>query len=178
MNTMARLAALVVATTMAGYSTAHAQNGMAYGRSQAPAPLEGTWVATIRPIFCSGPSAGEFVPGITPVTSHLTFGHGGTMIEATSNPALGAGKRTAGHGWWERNGSTSYQFAIQAFLVEPNAPYQSGLQRIDQTLELLSNDEWASSGTVQFFNVFDLSTAPGLAPYRGGCARATGVRMY
>ena len=183
MNTMARLAALLVATTMAGYSTAHAQNGMAYGRSQAPAPLEGSWVVTIRPIYCSGPNAGADVvlPGgikPPPVTSHLTFGRGGTLVEATSNPGFGAGKRTAGNGWWERTGSTSYQFAVQAFLVEPSAPYLSGLQRIEQTLELQSNDEWTSSGPVTFYDGFDLNATPAPSVYRGGCARANGVRMY
>lgn len=177
MNKKAGLAAILVATVMAGYSTAGSAQGMDFGRSQAPAPLEGSWVVTIRPIFCSGPTAGEYVPNVPPVTSHLTFGRGGTLIEATSNPALGAGKRTPGHGWWERTGRTSYQFAVQAFLVEPLAPYQSGLQRIEQTLELHTNNEWTSSGPVRFFNVFDLSTAPGLAPYRFGCARASGVRM-
>lgn len=154
-----------------------AQGGLAYGRSPAPAPLEGTWIVKIRPVFCAGPSAGEYVPGTTPVTSHLTFGRGGTLVEATSNPALG-GKRSGGLGWWERTGRTSYQFAMQAFLVEPPAPYQTGLQRIEQTLELHTNDEWSSSGPVQFFATFDLNDAPGLAPYRGGCARASGARMY
>ena len=178
MNTMAKLAVVLVATTMAGVSTTHAADGMAFGRSQAPAPLEGPWVVTIRPIFCAGPSAGEYVPNIPPVTSHLTFGPGGTLIEATSNPALGAGKRTPGHGWWERTGSTSYQFGMQAFLVEPSAPYQSGLQRIEQTLEMLSNDEWTSSGLVKFFNVYDVNVTPAPTPYRSGCARANGVRMY
>jgi len=178
MNTKARLVAILVATVTAGFSTAGSAEGMAYGRSQAPAPLEGSWVVTIRPIFCSGPSAGEYVPGIPPVTSHLTFGRGGTLIEATSNPALGAGKRTAGHGWWERSGRTSYQFAMQAFLVDPLPPYQSGLQRIDQTLELHTNDEWTSSGTVKFYNVFDINVTPAPSAYRSGCARANGVRMY
>ena len=182
MNTKARLAAVLVATVMAGFPTAGSAEGMAYGRSQAPAPLEGSWVVTIRPIYCSGPNAGEDVVGptgpIPPVTSHLTFGHGGTLIEATSNPALGAGKRTAGHGWWERSGRTSYQFAMQAFLVDPLQPYQSGLQRIEQTLELHTNDEWTSSGTVKFYNVFDINVTPAPSAYRSGCARANGVRMY
>jgi hypothetical protein len=183
MNKKARLAAVLVATVMAGYSTIGSATGMAFGRSQAPAPLEGTWVATIRPIYCSGPSVGQDVvlPDGTkppPVTSHLTFGRGGTLVEATSNPALGAGKRTSGHGWWERSGRTSYQLAIQAFLVEPSAPYRTGLQRIEQTLELHSRDEWTSSGPVQFFSVFDINVIPAPAPYRAGCARASGVRMY
>ena len=164
---------------LAGYSASGvAQEGPGYGRSAAPAPLEGTWIVKIRPVYCSGPSAGEYVPGTTPITSHLTFGRGGTLVEATSNPNLGAGKRTAGQGWWERTGQTSYQFAMEAFLVEPNAPYQTGLQRIEQTLELHTNDDWTSTGPVRFFATFDLNDAPGLAPYRGGCARANGVRMY
>lgn len=155
-----------------------AEDGVAYGRSPAPAPLEGTWIVKIRPVFCSGPSAGEYVPGTTPFTSHMTFGRGGTLVEATSNPNLGAGKRTSGQGWWERTGQTSYQFAMEAFLIEPSAPYQTGLQRIEQTLELHTNDDWTSTGPVRFFTTFDLNDAPGLAPYRGGCARASGVRMY
>ena len=177
MNTKARLVAILVATVTAGFSTAGSAEGMAYGRSQAPAPLEGSWVVTIRPVFCTGPSAGEYVSGVTPVTSHLTFGRGGTLVEATSNPALGS-KRTGGHGWWERTGRTSYQFAMQAFLVDPLPPYQSGLQRIDQTLELHTNDEWTSSGTVKFFGVFDINVTPAPSPYRSGCARSNGVRMY
>lgn len=179
MSTKKTLFAAVAALTLAGYATAGLaeDEGMAYGRSQAPAPLEGTWIVKIRPVYCSGPSAGEYVPGTTPVTSHLTFGRGGTLVEATSNPNLGAGKRTSAQGWWERSGRTSYQFAMEAFLVEPNAPYQTGLQRIEQTLELHTNDDWTSMGPVRFFATFDLNDAPGLEPYRGGCARANGVRM-
>lgn len=183
MNAMTRMAAALLTATLAGYSTTGSAHGMAFGRSQAPAPLEGSWVVTIRPIYCSGPSAGEDVvlPDGTkppPVTSHLTFGRGGTLVEATSNPGFGAGKRTSGNGWWERTGRTSYQFAIQAFLVDPLAPYQSGLHRIEQTLELHTNDEWTSGGPVRFFSVFDVNVTPAPAPYREGCARATGVRMY
>ena len=184
MNKKTTVAAVLLATVMAGYSAiGSAEEGMAFGRSQAPAPLEGTWVVTIRPIYCSGPNAGADVvlPDGTkppPVTSHLTFGRGGALLESTSNPALGAGKRTPGHGWWERTGRTSYQFAMQAFLVDPLPPYQSGLQRIDQTLELHTNDEWTSSGTVKFFGVFDINVTPAPSPYRSGCARSNGVRMY
>jgi hypothetical protein len=172
---------LATALALVGHATVGTtadSAGMAFGRSQAPAPLEGTWVVTIRPIVCGGPSAGTDVPGVTPVKSHLTFGRGGTLVESTSNPNLGVGSRTAGGGWWERTGQTSYQFAFQAFLVSPPAPYRTGLQRIDQTIELHSNDDWTSSGSVQFFETFDLNDNPGLAPYRAGCARATGVRMY
>lgn len=167
-----------VALAISGYSVAGLADGQAFGRSQAPAPLEGTWVVSIRPIFCSGPSAGEYVPGIVPVKSHLTFGRGGTLVEETSNPNLGVGSRSGANGWWERTGRTSYQFAMQAFLVSPPEPYRTGIQRIEQTVELHGEDEWSSSGPVQFFETFDLNDSPGLAPYRGGCARASGVRMY
>lgn len=67
---------------------------------------------------------------------------------------------------------------MQAFLLEPLAPYRTGLQRIEQTVELHTVDEWSSSGPVRFFETFDLSTSPELAPYRAGCARANGVRLY
>ena len=175
MNTKTMLLTAMAAFSFAGQPVTALSSGMAFGRSQAPAPLEGTWVVTIRPIFCA---AGTDVPGIPPVVSHLTFAHGGTMTEATSNPAFGPGRRSAGNGSWERTGRTSYQFAMQAFLNEPNAPYKTGLQRIEQTVELHTEDDWSSSGPVRFFETFDLSLTPGLVPYRAGCARATGVRLY
>jgi hypothetical protein len=177
MITKTFLLALCGAVTIAGHSTLAVADDAAYERSPAPAPLEGSWIVSIRPIFCSGPTAGNDVPGITPVTSHLTFGRGGSLVEETSNPNLGAGKRTGGNGWWERTGRTSYQFAFQAFLVEPLAPYKTGLQRIEQTVELHTDYEWSSTGPVQFFETFDLNATPGMAPYRAGCARANGVRM-
>lgn len=182
MKTMARLAVALVATAAVGHPTASVANGMTYWNFQAPARLEGTWVVTIRPIYCSGPNAGADVVlptgPVDPVTSHLTFGRGGTLVETTSNPALGAGKRSSGHGWWERTGRTSYQFAVQAFLVDPLPPYVSGLQRIEQTIELHTNDEWTSSGPVNFYDVFDINVTPAPKAYRSGCARASGVRMY
>jgi hypothetical protein len=178
MNTIARLAAVLVVTTLGFHSTTATANGMAFGRWQPPAALEGTWVVSIRPIFCSGPSVGNDVPGIPPVVSYLTFGRGGTLVESTSNPNFGVGARSSGHGGWERTGRTSYQFMFQAFLNEPLAPYLTGHQRIDQTVEMHSMDDWSSSGTVQFFSVFDKSATPNLAPYRAGCARSTGVRLY
>ena len=175
MNTNSMLLAALAALTLAAQPVTATASGMAFGRSQAPAPLEGTWVVTIRPIFCA---TGADVPGIPPVVSHLTFAHGGTMTEATSNPSFGPGRRSAGHGSWERTGRTSYQFAMQAFLNEPNAPYKTGLQRIEQTVELHTEDDWSSNGPVSFFETFDLNLTPGLAPYRAGCARAVGVRLY
>jgi len=173
-STTALLAAITTLALAAPVGTASA-NGNAYGRSQAPAPLEGSWIVTIRPVFCD---SGADVPNAPPpVTSYLTFASGGTMTESTSNPSM-TPHRTSGHGYWERTGRTSYQFAMQAFITSAIGPYQAGHQRIEQTLEMHSNDDWTSTGPVQFFAVFDLANAPGLAPYRGGCARASGVRMF
>jgi hypothetical protein len=176
MNTRITLVA-AAALAIGGYPATGLAQGQASGRSQAPAPLEGTWVVSIRPIFCSGPSAGEDVPGVDPIKTHFTFGRGGTLVETNSNPYFGVGSRSSGTGWWERTGRTSYQFATQAFLVLPEAPYLPGIHRIEQTVELRSDDEWSSSGRVSFFETFDLNDAPGLAPYRAGCIRANGVRM-
>lgn len=67
---------------------------------------------------------------------------------------------------------------MQAFITSTNASYRAGHQRIEQTLEMHSIDDWTSTGPVQFFDVFDLATKPGLAPYFPGCARASGVRMF
>jgi len=178
MNTRNTLFAAFAAVTLAGLAADATADGMAYGRSQAPAPLEGTWIVTVRPIFCSGPNAGNDVPNIPAVTSYLTFGPGGALVESTSNPAFGVGSRGPGHGAWERTGRTSYQFVMQAFLSQPAAPYQSGHQRIDQTVEMQSMEDWTSSGPVQFFNVFDRTATPDLKPYRAGCARSTGIRLY
>jgi hypothetical protein len=165
-----------VALAIGSYSATGLAHVWPLGRQQAPAPLEGTWVVSIRPIFCSGPDAGMVVPGVDPIKTQFTFGRGGTLIEVNSNNFGGSG-RSAGTGWWERTGRTSYQFATQAFLVAPEAPYLPGIHRIEQTVELRSDDEWSSSGPVSFFETFDLNDAPGLAPYRAGCVRAKGVRM-
>jgi len=178
MNSKTLLLAAIGTLALAAPGGDASANGLAYGRSQAPAPLEGTWIVTIRPVVCSGPGAGSDVPNASQVVSYLTFAAGGTMTEATSNPAFAPALRGPGHGYWERTGRTSYQFVMQAFVIGSNAIYKAGHQRIEQTLELHSNDDWTSTGSVQFFEVFDLATAPGLAPYRGGCARATGVRMF
>lgn len=178
MNTNKKFAAAVATFALAAQPLAATADGMAFGRSQAPAPLEGTWIVTIRPIVCATGADVPVPPAPPPVVSMLTFAHGGTMTEATSNPAFAPGQRGPGHGYWERTGRTSYRFVMQAFINTANATYQAGHQRIEQNVEMHSNDDWTSSGPVQFFNVFDLALSPGLLPYRSGCARASGVRMF
>lgn len=176
MNKKARLAAVLVATVMAGYSAIGSAEGMAFGRSQAPAPLEGTWVVSIRPYSCA---TGNDIPNVPPVISYLTFGAGGTYLETTSNPAFEKGQRGPGHGFWERTGRTTYRAVFQAFILFDSTPvngapprYVRGHQRIDQGIEMLDNDRWTSNATVQFFS--SGSSTP-ISP--SGCARANGVRM-
>lgn len=177
MNTRKILLAMAFALAFTGNSTAvlaDEENGLAYGRSQAPAPLEGTWVVTIQPIVCS---SGLDVPGVPSVRAYLTFARSGTLTETNSNVAFEPGQRGPGHGYWERTGRTSYQFAFEAFIQfdsqNPPFRYKRGYQRLDQTLELHTGDEFTSSGTVRFFA--GTSTTD---PSPSGCARSSGVRMY
>jgi hypothetical protein len=167
---------LVAATLALGsLSTAGmAQAKLAFGRLQAPAPIEGTWVVTIQPIDCETKAVFEGVPS---VNAYLTFGSRGTMTESNSNPAFEPGQRGPGHGYWQRTGRTSYQFALEAFIQFDSqlAPfrYKRGYQRLDQTVEMHTIDDWTSSGTVQFFAGTSTTN-----PAPSGCARSTGVRMY
>lgn len=177
MNTRKILLAMAFTLAFTGNSTAvlaDEENGLAYGRSQAPAPLEGTWVVTIQPVNCS---SGLAVPGVPSVRAYLTFASGGTMTETNSNVAFEPGQRGPGHGYWERTGRTSYQFAFEAFIQFDSklAPfrYKRGYQRLDQTVEMHTTDEFTSSGTVRFFA--GTSTTD---PSPAGCARSSGVRMY
>jgi len=177
MITRTMLIATVATLTFAGFpaaSMAGKNDGLAFGRLQASAPLEGTWTVTIRPISCT---TGLDVQGLPPVTAYLTFASRGTMTESNSNAAFEPGQRSPGQGYWERTGRTSYQFAFQAFIqfdskLEPFR-YKRGYQRLDQTLELHTNDEFTSSGTVRFFAGTSTESIP-----PSGCARSTGVRMY
>ena len=175
MNTKKFLLSALATLTFAAYSaTGLASNGLAYGRSQAPAPLEGTWVVTIQPINCS---SGLDVPGVPSVRAYLTFAPGGTMTETNSNAAFEPGQRGPGHGYWERTGRTSYQFAFEAFIQFdsqlPPFRYKRGYQRLDQTVELQTRDEFTTIGTVRFFpGTSNIPTTP------SGCARSTGVRMF
>jgi hypothetical protein len=176
MKTMARLTAVLVASLMAFYSTAGSAGGMAYGRSQAPAPLEGTWLVSIWPYSCT---TGNDIPNVSPVISYLTFGAGGTHLETTSNPAFDKGQRGPGHGFWERTGRRTYRAVLQAFILFDSASvngapprYVRGHQLIDQGIEMQDKDNWTSTASVQFFAVGSSTPIP-----PSGCARASATRM-
>ena len=72
------LAALAISTAS---GPAAADDG--FGRSQAPALLEGTWQVRITPYFCA---TGVPLPPAAAFDSLFSFASRGTMTETTSNP--------------------------------------------------------------------------------------------
>lgn len=151
-------------------SVASAQE-LAYGRSQAPAPLEGTWDVVITPYNCtSGATAPSF-------RSRLTFMAGGTMMETPFNPTFQAGQRSPGLGTWERTGRESYRALFEAFIyftsvvTAPTPPrYLRGVQRVDQGIEMQGTDRWTSSAQVTAVDEAG-------SPYMAGCMTAEGTRQ-
>ena len=165
MNTKRILFVMLAALALAAQAGADTLNGLANGRSQARAPIEGTWLVATSPYDCS---TGIEFP-VPPVRSYLTFGAGGTLQEANANPTFDAGQRGPGHGYWERTGQTYYRAVFQAFILFDNVRYTRGYQRIDQGIELQDLDHWTSDATVSFFNVAGDQVS--------GCARASAERM-
>ena len=88
------LAALALSTA-AGLAAA---DGNAFGPSEAPALLEGSWQVRITPYVCGSDPIVSF-PQFA-VDSYLTFGAGGTVVETTSNPRFMPGQRSPGLGYW------------------------------------------------------------------------------
>jgi len=168
-----KLAGLAACALMLlGTASAGAQNGMAYGRSQAPAPLEGTWDVVITPYACS--NANVTFPSFR---SRLMFNAGGTMIESPFNPSFQPGQRSHGLGTWERTGRESYRTLFEAFIyftsvVTPPTPprYLRGVQRIDQGIEMQGTDRWTSSAQVTAVDEAG-------SPYMAGCMTAEGTRQ-
>jgi hypothetical protein len=138
-----------------------------FGRSQAPALLEGTWQARITPYDCA---TGVPLPPQFQFDSLNSFASGGTMNETTSNPRFQPGQRSPGLGYWERTGRQTYEAVIEAFVQFTAVNYTQGVQRIEQTIELVDDDHWNSTSVVEFSDVNG-------APVSAGCMRAVGVRM-
>jgi hypothetical protein len=156
------------AAMLLGTASAGAQNGMAYGRSQAPAPLEGTWDVEITPYNCTTGATFPFF------RSRLTFMAGGTMIETPFNPSFQAGQRSPGLGTWERTGRGSYRALFEAFIyfsTSNTVPrYTRGVQRVDQGIEMQGTDGWKSSAQV---TAVDESGSP----VSSGCMTAKATRQ-
>ena len=124
------LAALALSTA----ATLAAADGNDSGRSEAPAPLRGTWQVRITPEYVCGSDPIVSFPQAAAVDSYLTFGAGGTLVETTSNPRFMPGQRSPGLGYWERTGRTSLVRGVRAFIqfaTEPATPtsYVRGTQR-------------------------------------------------
>jgi hypothetical protein len=168
MNVRATLCSAVVAlavTAVTVPATADADHG--FGRSQAPALLEGSWQVRITPYVCA---TGAPLPQFA-FDSLVTIAAGGTLTETTANPGFQPGQRSPGHGYWERTGRNSYEIVFQAFVQFNGGNYTRGTQRVEQEVEMVDVDHWTSTAVVAFT---DLAGAP-VPP--SGCMRAVGVRM-
>jgi hypothetical protein len=172
MNTKTMLLTAMAVITIAGQPSTAVANGMAYGRSQAPAPLEGAWRVSIAPYVCG--TDPRTMINAPPVVSYLTFGPGGTFSETTSNPRFAPGQRGPGMGYWYRTGRTQYRAAFEAFILSTNAAYATGRQRVEQDVVFdTDTDSWSADARVAFYA--GNSPAPVQTP---ACAFATAVRMY
>jgi hypothetical protein len=164
------LAALALSTA-AGLAAA---DGNAFGPTEAPALLEGSWQVRITPYVCGSNPIVSFPQSA--VDSYLMFGAGGTLVETTSNPRFMPGQRSPGLGYWERVGRTTYAAAFQAFIQFATVPatptsYVRGTQRVDQEIELVDADNFTSTAVVTFRDVNGNKVPP------SGCATAVAVRM-
>ena len=144
----------------------------AAGGDQSPLPmktLEGTWRVEVTIINCA--TGGE---GLR-FWSLLSFARGGTLTETTANQALSA-PRTPGHGTWGWTGPASFFAASEAFLLF-GAEFAPWTQRLEQSIVMTSNDEFASEARVTF-SVTPSHLPPKLNPPPvPGCARARGFRF-
>jgi hypothetical protein len=168
MNIESIVRSAVVALAISAAAGTAVADDHGYGRSQAPAKLEGTWQVRIAPYNCTtgvpAPPAAEF-------NSLVSFASGGTMTETTSNPRFLPGQRSVGLGYWERNGRSSYEVVFQAYVQFTGGNYTQGNQRVVQDIDMVDDDHWNSSAVVAFTDVAGNPVPP------SGCMRATGVRM-
>jgi hypothetical protein len=156
----------VVALAVSTASGPAGAEGDGFGRSRAPALLEGAWQVQITPYICD---TGVPVPPAA-FNSLVMFSSGGTMTETTSNPRFLPGQRSIGLGSWERNDRASYEVVFQAFVQFTGGNYTQGTQHVEQEITLLDADHWNSTAVVSFSDVAG-------APVSSGCMRAVGVRM-
>jgi hypothetical protein len=138
----------------------------AIGRTQAAAPIVGTWQVVITPYICQ---TGESLP-IT-FKSRLQFSAGGTMAETPFNPAFQPGQSSGGLGSWGATGRNSYYNVFEAFVNFSDENFTRGVRRVDQVIAMLDDDHWTSSAVVSFTDEEGNAVPP------SGCMNATGERM-
>ena len=149
-------------------------NGQAIGRTQASAPLVGTWQVVITPYVCA-----TGVPlTVAAFKSRLTFNAGGTMVETPFNPSFQPGQSSSGLGEWEAAGQGAYHNVFEAFVyftsvvTPPAVPrYVRGVRRVDQGIVMVDDDHWTSSAVVTFTDESGAVVPP------TGCMTATGERL-
>jgi hypothetical protein len=137
-----------------------------------PLGLTGTWLVSVQQYDCSSDAAIGM-----PFQSFLTFGLDRTLIETTANTAFAPGQRGPGHGFWERTAHDSYRAVSEAFIMfttpahGPVPEFDTGVQRIDQSIAYDGGDHFSSDAAVSF-------TDPSGTVLRSGCARASGTRLH
>ena len=163
--------ALTLATAASGSAVAQALD---FDRSRVPSALVGSWRVVVTPYVCT---TGAPLP-LFARSQMITFGDGGTVVEASGSPDFQPGQRSSGHGYWERTGQQSFRAVLEAYILftsvvtPPATPrYQRGMQRFDHGIEMQDADHWSSYLSVTFFDLSGTAVPP------SGCAQATGERM-
>jgi hypothetical protein len=134
--------------------------------------LVGAWQLRVTTFDCS---TGVRNPSFDAL---FTFNQGGTVNEATANPALQPGQRSPGFGTWDRAGGRYYFVTTEAFILFASAPpagtpgprFVRGSQRIEQGVEVRGN-RLTSQAKVTFFDQAGTPAGPVL------CATAEGERL-
>jgi len=141
-------------------------DGRAIGRTQAAAPIVGTWQVVITPYICQ---TGESLP--INFRSRLQFSAGGTMAETPFNPAFLPGQSSSGLGSWGATGKNAYYNVFEAFVNFSGGNYVRGVRRVDQAIVMVDADHWTSSAIVSFTDEDGNLVPP------SGCMTATGERL-
>ncbi|HXF11898.1 MAG TPA: hypothetical protein VN517_02005 [Terriglobales bacterium] len=137
--------------------------------------LVGTWRVQVALVDCQTGTALS-APAFS---SLLTFAHGGTMAEDTTNPSFGPGQRGAGQGVWDHKPGGTYaarsvafiNYTTQANPAAHNPGFEAGEQTITQTITFEDGpDKWSSTADIEF------SDTTG-AVYRQACAVASAQRF-
>ena len=134
--------------------------------------LVGVWTVQVQLLNCQ--TQAPIGPAFS---SLLTFNDGGTMSEATTNPAFAPGQRGDGQGIWSHEGHGKFSAKSVVFInftTPPNLPlspgFKAGTQTIAQDIEFKDDDDFTSSATIQFADTTG-------AAYRQGCASADAKRF-
>ncbi|HEX3320223.1 MAG TPA: hypothetical protein VHR84_05945 [Terriglobales bacterium] len=125
--------------------------------------LQGTWRVQVNLVNCSngqnlGPS----------FSSLLMFNRGGTLSGTTRNAAFSPGQRTSDFGIWRQTGPNTYSADSEAFILFTSNLFQSGSQRITQSITLGGNS-FESTAITRFYDTNGSLLI-------SGCAHAVGTR--